>query len=672
MTLLFLLVTLGLIWINLMGLALLCNGFARDYAVSRVGSVLILCLAFFFLEHFYGLGPDLWLFPFSTALSAWAIWKDRDVLRRNWALEAAFGAGVLLCLLWRFSFPNIDLFEERFPDFVFIHDYYSGTKLPPLDRWLPPFKADFYYSFQFYSTALMGRWFNLERGVSYQLGYCFLSGLIACSIYATIRRLSAWRPAAPLITAALLLGGCGIAIIAHLSIKPKNHILGVQMVRFLGMQWNKDDYTKLGTFLNGYLFRPGARPPPELPVEPISTLLLKGEFHPPLTGILVMFFSLLLIASLEGEHDRFKRRLMAALLAATIPLALVGNTWVFPLQTLLVIGWFIYRAIVGEKDHWLAGFFGGGAATALAYPFLSRFLTQATAHTTELRLVRPGDHANVWEWLAVFWPVVLLAILSLWNRERRSLCFFFIAMWGVLLALTEIFYNHDINGGTWERFNSTLKWWGWIYSGAVLTLAAINMGSRSRLCRYGAIVVVLIPCVEMYDYGSEMFYFPKPDRGHLDGTYWITKDYAIRDIVSALRTRPDGICIDSGNTTSNTDATVLAIYANKQAYVGWPVQEGIWREHRSEIGARIEEEKAFYSGKMADPLGWLLANDIRYVLWLQKDNDNMNARFLPLWNRIRSHYVWRHYGGNDGNWAVGFWERIDPPAALLETTADKG
>jgi hypothetical protein len=198
------------------------------------------------------------------------------------------------------------------------------------------------------------------------------------------------------------------------------------------------------------------------------------------------------------------------------------------------------------------------------------------------------------------------------------------------------------------------------------------MGSRSRLCRYGAIVVVLIPCVEMYDYGSEMFYFPKPDRGHLDGTYWITKDYAIRDIVSALRTRPDGICIDSGNTTSNTDATVLTIYANKQAYVGWPVQEGIWREHRSEIGARIEEEKAFYSGKMADPLGWLLANDIRYVLWLQKDNDNMNVRFLPLWNKIRSHYVWRHYGGNDGNWAVGFWERIDPPAALLETTADKG
>ena len=265
---------------------------------------------------------------------------------------------------------------------------------------------------------------------------------------------------------------------------------------------------------------------------------------------------------------------MAALLAATIPLALVGNTWVFPLQTLLVIGWFIYRAILGERDHWLAGLFGGGAATALAYPFLSRFLTQATAHTTELRLVRPGDHANIWEWLAVFWPVVLLAVLSLWNRERRSLCFFFIGIWGVLLALTEIFYNHDINGGTWERFNSTLKWWGWIYSGAVLTLAAINMGSRSRLCRYGAIVVVLIPCVEMYDYGSEIFYFPKPDRGQLDGTYWITKDYAIRDIVSALKARPDGICIDSGNTTSNTDATVIPIYGNKQAFVGWPVQEG--------------------------------------------------------------------------------------------------
>ena len=62
------------------------------------------------------------------------------------------------------------------------------------------------------------------------------------------------------------------------------------------------------------------------------------------------------------------------------------------------------------------------------------------------------------------------------------------------------------------------------------------------------------------------------------------------------------------------------------------------------------------------PVSWLVENDVRYVLWLQKDNDSMNARFLPLWDKIRPRYAWRHFAGNDGDWAVGFWERIDPPA----------
>jgi hypothetical protein len=132
--------------------------------------------------------------------------------------------------------------------------------------------------------------------------------------------------------------------------------------------------------------------------------------------------------------------------------------------------------------------------------------------------------------------------------------------------------------------------------------------------------------------------------------------------VSALKARPDGICLDSGVTFGNTDATVLAIFGNKQAFMGWPVQEGIWRLNRTEVRDRLAQVNAFYAGKMADPLAWLNENDVRYVLWLQKDNDSMNARFLPLWEKIRSRYAWRHFAGNDGNWAVGFWERVDPPA----------
>jgi uncharacterized membrane protein len=659
MTPLFLLISIGLIWANLIGLGLLGNSLIRDYAVSRIASLLVLCLSFFFLEHFFGMGPSLSFLPFSTALSAWLIWKDRGTIGRNWGFEAAFGVGLLYCLVWRYTFPDIGLFEENFPDLIFIHDYFVGAKLPPPDRWMPPFKADFYYSFQFYCAALLGRWFNLGPSLCYHLAYCVMSGMITCSVFTGVRRLSAWRPAGWAVTVALLLGGCGLGFVIHLAMK--SYLQPLEMVRYLGMVWDSQYRTALGKVLDRMMYTPGVKPI-ELPVEPLSYIIAKGEFHPPLMGFVILTFSFLLIFTLDGERLPRQRWVLSALLASTVPLALIGNTWVFPLQTTLVLGWFIYRGISGERSHWMAGFFGAGGASALAYPFLVNFLQQSAAHTTTFQLVRPGDHATPVEWLSVFWPVVCLMVLAFWSREKRGLSLFFVCLWAALLAGTELFYNHDINGATWERFNSTLKWWGWIYAGGVLSLGALNLGSRSAFCRYGSLVVMLLPCIQIYDYGRQFAETPKDGFGKLDGTAWLTRDFAVRDMVSALKARPDGICIDSGNTFANTDATVLAIYANKQAFMGWPVQEGIWREFRTEVRDRVAQVDAFYSGKMADPLGWLTENNVRYVLWLQKDNDNQNARFLPLWQKIKSRYAWRHFAGNDGDWAVGFWERVDPPA----------
>jgi uncharacterized membrane protein len=660
MTPLFMLVSLGIIWVNLIGLGLLGNLVTRDYAVSRIGSVLALCLAFFFLEHFHGMGPRLWFMPFSTTLSAWLIWRHRKTVRENRVMEAAFGFGLLLCLAWRYTFPDIDLFEERFPDLVFIHNYYSGTLLPPPDRWFPPFKDDFYYSFQFYSAALLGRWFDLDRGVCYQFAYCILSGLIASSIFVAVRRWCAWKPGSWAITGALMLGGCGLGLMVHLSMN--HYVPPLQMVRYLGMEWEPGDRSAIGKALDRMMYVPGVKPI-ELPVEPLSYIISKGEFHPPLTGFLILVYSMLVMATLEAEQRPRQRRVLHSILAATIPLALIGNTWVFPLQAVLVIGWFIFRGLRGEKDHWMPGLFGAGVATALAYPFLGKFLQQSAAHTTEFRFIPRGDHATVVEWLSVFWPVACLMALSLWNRERRGLVLYFVSVWAVLLAGTEILYNHDVNGATWERFNSTLKWWGWIYAASVLSLGALNLGSRSRFCRVASLLVILVPCVQVYDYAREFVETPKDSLGRIDGTYWLTRDYTLRDMVSALRARPDGICIDSSNAFSNSDATAIPIFGNKEAFMGWPVQEGIWREFRWEIRERVGQVADFYSGKMEDPLGWLLANNVRYVLWLQKDNGNLNARFLPLWGKIKSRYAWQRFCGDNSDWAVGFWERIDPPAA---------
>lgn len=656
MTPLLLLISFGLIWVNLVGLALLCDRLVRDYPVSRLASLLGFCLLFFFIEHFHGFGPRLVFMPFSSAVSAWLIWRDRSVLRSNWVFEAVFGTGLLYCLVWRYTFPDIDLFEERIPDLAFINDYIAGTVLPPPDRWMPPFKADFYYSFQFYSSALLGRWFGFEPAICYQVSYCLISGLIASAVYCAARRLSSWRASGWVITSALMLGGCGLAVVIHLSMK--SYLQPLEMVRYLGMVWAPEYRTAFGRLLDSMMYTPGKNPV-ELPVEPLSYIIAKGEFHPPLTGFLVLVFSLLLLATLDGERSPRQRRILHALLGATVPLSLIGNTWVFPLQSALVVGWVAYRLLARDRESLLPVVVGAGVATALCYPFLVGFMQQPTAHSTALRLTRAGDHATPVEWLTVFWPLVGLMGLSLLNRERRGLSGFFCCLWLVLLAATELFYNHDVNGGTWERFNSTLKWWGWIYAGGVLTLGALNLGSRSRLARYGSLVVILLPCVQAYDYGRQFAETPKPSLGKIDGTYWITSDYTIRDIISSLKTRPDGICIDSNLTHANTDATIVAVFANKQCLLGWPVQEGIWRENRMDVNTRLADITKFYQGKMDDPLSWLIKNDVRYILWMQKDNDHLNERFLPLKEKIKSRYAWEQYAGTGTDWAVGYFERID-------------
>ena len=655
MTQLSLLVTFSLVWVNLVGLGLLANLVFRDYAVSRVGGPILLCLVLFSLEHYWGLGSHLAFLPFSTVLSGWLIWRERALLRRNLWLEGAFALGFLYSLVWRYAYPDIDISGEKLPDLVFINDYFVGSRLPPIDRWLPPFHADFYYSFQYYAAALLARWFHLDPAISYQVTFCTMAGLMTSAIYAAVSRLCAWRPGRWLMMVALLLGGCGLNTLVHLSMN--HYVQPAEICRYLGLPRPEKERTFIGVALDHVMYD-GVKDPAELPVTPLNFVLAEGEFHPPVFGFLLLLFTALLLATLDSEWGLRKRNLLHALLAATVPLSLIGNTWIFPLQAVLVAGWFVYRAVRGERTHLVAGFYGAGAATLLAYPFLGGFMTQPLAHATQPRLVTPHDHSWI-GWFFVFWPVFALAFLAFWNRERRGMVWFLICTWGLLMVGTEVFYIHDVNGSTWERYNSTLKWWGWIYAGAVLTLGSANLGAVSRFCRVGSAIVILVPCVEGYDVLRYFAGTAKPNYGHIEGYHWLTDDSCVRDMLIALRARPDGICIDSNLTYGNTDATALGTFAGKQSLVGWPVQEGIWRGLQVDIGERMKKMQSFYDGSMEDPLTWLEENNVRYVLWLQKDNNDANQHFVPLMAKIKGRYAWHHFYGNDGDWAIGYWERKD-------------
>jgi hypothetical protein len=270
----------------------------------------------------------------------------------------------------------------------------------------------------------------------------------------------------------------------------------------------------------------------------------------------------------------------------------------------------------------------------------------------------------------MFWPVAGILVLGVFNRERRPLALFLVAVWTVALVATEFLYNHDLYG-SYARFNSTLKWWQWVYAGIIVTLGAVNLGSRSRLCRYGTLVLLIPTLAFAYDIGTQFWYGYKDSAkklkdssiGHLSGAMWIERDPVIRDMIIELSSRPDGVTLESGLRMENTESPAVTLFSDKQSFLGWPWLEEAWRGPFGEVNQRFTQINAFYDGTLDDPLDWLLHNDVKYILWLPRDNADMNARFLPILGLIKSRYYWHHMYGNDKDFAIGFWERIDGPAA---------
>jgi uncharacterized membrane protein len=661
MSLLFLSLAIAALWINLVGAGLVAWKFLPDYAVARVAGLLAFCLCSFFLEHLAGWGPRPPLLPFTTAISIWLIWRNRSVVRGHWKAEALFAAGFFYCLAWRYTFPDIDFTGEKMPNLAMIEGYMRGTRLPPPDVWFPPYRLNFYYSFQHYGASLMGRLLGIGPGVSYHLAYCTLVGFIALLSGSCFGRLCSWPLGRWVGILSLLLGGSGAVVAAHAIL---NHAFMMDSVRFVGGTIVHGEVNALGARLATWTTTPGVDPR-DLPMEPMSYVAVNGDYHPPLMGFVLLAFATTLIAAqMTGATGR-RRSLNHALLAATVPIALISNAWIFPLLGMLVGGWFIYRAVCRDEGYLVPAIAGFAVAVFLEYPYLVEFTHQTIGGNAAIVLTEPENRTPWLGWCLTFWPVLGIMVLSLFNRERRSLTYFLLVIWGAELALTELFYNHDVYGGVWSRFNTTLKWWPWVYAGIILTLGAMNLGSRSAICRFGTLLMLVPTLLFAVDIGVEFGRVKKGSAGKLEGSGWI-KDPVLMDIITELGSRPDGIALESEIAMQNTESPSVSLFAGKMSLMGWPWHETTWRGPFLEIRERLAQNAEFYSGKIADPLNWLLHNNVRYVLWLPRDNGDGNARFRPLLEQIKSRYFWHRMYGDSDTLAVGYWERVDsaaPPPA---------
>ncbi|MFZ2268789.1 MAG: DUF2298 domain-containing protein [Azonexus sp.] len=673
MYLIYLSLTVGLILFNLSGLTAFAWRLLPASASARLSGVLGLALLAFAAEHFVGFGKLAWLWPLTTAAAAVALYARRDwrAQRAFWSGELVFVLGFAYGLAWRFAFPNIDASSEHLTDLYFISNFLPGQTLPAADRWLAGGVFDFYYAFQHYAAALLARLFGLEGGLAMNLSWALLIGFLASLAWEIASHFIRQRWLRALLVMTLLLGGNGLSPLMPWLIddSAESNAQGAainriwESTRFAGM-FDAQVNTPLGEAIAGDPKAPGFAEHLELPLETVAYLSYLGDYHPPLGGLVLLLLTLALSlkivqrtapesASATAPPEFAGGRLPDFALGMTLPLVLVTNTWVFPLHCGLLCAWLVFRrkSLGAEWPALLAGALSG---FALIYPFLGYFAPASLA--TPIALVKAGDHSPLAYFLALHWPLLLLIGAGLGLSRRVPWAGWLALTLAGLLLVSELIYVDDPMDGKYERFNTTLKWWSWLWPAALVGLGSVVLGRGGRPGQGLGILLLIALLSYALPLTSYWRHAEPANRGQMSGNGWLRQDDTQRNMLTHLKNSPDGVVLESIEQGAYSPSSALALNAGKGVVLGWPDHVAQWRGAPAYVPQRHAAIRAIYRAELADPLDWLNQQQVRYFVWSLADEQRMPQARQKLQAAIGRDFDWRAFYQN-GEQQVGIWER---------------
>ncbi len=675
----YLVLTCGLVIVNLAGLSAACSSVLPAPASRRVLALVSITLVFFNLEHIQGLGRLDWLWPITTSVSAWLLWqrKNRLKIHEFWRGEWIFLAGFCYGLIWRFCFPDINALSEHLTDLYFISNYYSGDTLPPNDRWLAGNLFNFYYAFQHYAAALFGRIFNLNIGLSMNLSWAIMMALMISLVWEILSYTLKQRWLKCLILLCFLVGGNGISPLIPWLIKAQGNTIqktedvAVQRLwastRFSGY-YDKYINTSFGQMLFGNPAEQDFNQHQELPFETLAYLTYLGDFHPPLGGFLLLLWMLALLMGIEKDSiiqshpatgppqiKPSREQVTFFAIGLTPALVLVTNSWVFPMQCLVLLSWLLYRYRSGSL---LWGWLFAGAVFGFAgiYPFLGYFANSAL--DTPIRLVTEGNHTPPEVFIAMHWPSLLWIILGLSQWRKHAWCAWFAFTIGIILVFSELFFVDDPIGGKYDRFNTTLKWWSWLWPATLVGLLPLVLANCGR---YGRLLIIasLLP---LFIYGLDLarylLYAPKAQIGNMAGDGWLRENEADRTMLSYLSNAPDGVVLESASKGAYSISGAFTLFAQKTAVIGWPNHVSQWHGRPDFIKQRTEQVRSFFRSEMTDPLEFLAQFPVQYIIWRDDDEKNQPRVRIDIDRQINQKYQWHSFSRN-GVKETGIWVRVN-------------
>lgn len=665
----------GLIVINLIGLTLAVRRYIENYTIAKAAGIISLCLPLFFLEHFVGLGSNLnWVWPLTTTASVWMLHKEQSAFKQYlWKSELAFLLGFFYAALWRFLYPDIHPSSENIPDALYIVNYLPGEKLPSMDYWWPQRVFNFYYAFQHYCAALMGRILGLNVGQCYTFGFCIMSGLIISCAWSFVTTFLQNKLLRSLVMVAFVFGGTGVTpILMFPSIDSKIHTneyvgAGLNLIasnRFIGSYDERLTDPSVRSFFNlSPIIDPdfNNEDQRELSVERFSYLYFVKDFHPPLSGLFLLMLALACIAQLEKKKNN---RILQAVLVITGPLSIAANIWSFPLQVGLIVGWIAYRYKNKEPLDWVMLIGGGIFSLGGVYPYLLTLASHSTE--TPIRLVDSIDHTPITKFIAQHWPIMILLVLGFFSKQYRKLTITLTLIFGALFIFTEFWYLDDLYGGKYQRANSTMKWWGWLWDAIVLALGTLLLASQQKFIRYITAAVLFsisLFVIELLLYLNFTYTdMTKPDNPveptffQLSGEGIRIRDPGYKDMITFLRNAPKGIILENQLIGAYSWTTTMGIFTQNPTMLGWPAHMFGYRGPTATYAWRTHDIlRTFYDGNKPDALTWLAYQKVKYIVWSVQDNKVAGA-FDKINNTISSDYYWFPFYRNGADQA-GLWIR---------------
>ncbi len=640
---------------------------------SLATGIAMVCTVLFTVEHAVGLGNLRALGGLLLLASAGLAvggarqgWFDRGLL----LISLPFFAAVAVGLLWRGSYPSLFPSAERLTDLYFIVNYLEGAQLPPVDHWMPPYAFDFYYALQHYGAALMARLFGLSPGGAYNVAFVLLMALTPVLTWELARRQGLARGYAVLLLAVLMVGGTGASVWTRLvatntEAKADNVNVYDRMAgsaRFIG-NYDQRINTPLGLRLFGHTITEG-REWQELPLETFGYQFYIGDYHPPISGYFLLALALSLMWAAQSEARKTGTRLaLAGLAAATVPLTIAAHAWIFPLHAVMVGVWGLTQAGIAWRGgdralagHWvMALVLGGLAVLVLLLPFLAGFSSRSLS--TPVAWVTAQQHTPLVSFLALMMPIlVVLGLSAFAPRHLRSFVWPVAAVLGLALVASEFIYIDDLSGGRHERTNTTMKWWGWIWVGTLIAVAPAVMMSPKRWVRGVSAAALALTLFYVIDIVKFISNTTQPDLMQLHGDGIYRRDAGGPAIIDALKVAPRGVVLERVAKYAYDDGTAYSMLAGQPVFLGWPLHEVTWRGQLPEIWSRHKAMGEIFEGTHADPVPYLLAHDVRYIVWSWREAHHKPEAREVLDRQLASHYQWRELA-RWGDRPLGLWTR---------------